>query len=296
MPLQPGTRLGPYEILVGIGAGGMGEVYKARETRLDRTVAIKMLPQHVLSDPAQRARFEREARTVSSLDHPNICVLHDVGREGDTEFIVMQYLDGETLAARLGRGPLRLEEALRYGVEISAALDRAHRAGILHRDLKPGNVTLARSAGRDSSARLLDFGLAKLVAPKGIHSVDAFPPTATAPLTGHGTILGTLLYMSPEQLAGGDVDARSDIFSFGALLYEMVTGRRAFDGSSQASIIGAILEREPPPIAAQAPADAACPRAARAEVSREGPRSALAECCRSVRRACMDRAVGSAAA
>lgn len=251
MALTAGTRLGPYEIVAPLGAGGMGEVYKARDTRLDRTVAIKVLPPHVLSDPLLRARFEREARTVSGLDHPNICVVHDVGREGDVEYIVMQYLDGETLAARLARGPLPLDDALRYGTEIAAALDKAHRAGVLHRDLKPGNVILSKSAGRDSSARLLDFGLAKVMAPgdfSGTHQ-----PTATSPLTGQGVILGTLLYMSPEQLQGGDVDARSDIFSFGVLLYEMITGRRAFDAGSQASIIGAILERDPAPMATLVP-------------------------------------------
>jgi eukaryotic-like serine/threonine-protein kinase len=251
MALTAGTRLGPYEIVAPLGAGGMGEVYKARDTRLDRTVAIKVLPPHVLSDPLLRARFEREARTVSGLDHPNICIVHDVGREGDVEYIVMQYLDGETLAARLARGPLPLDDALRYGTEIAAALDKAHRAGVLHRDLKPGNVILSKSAGRDSSARLLDFGLAKVMAPgdfSGTHQ-----PTATSPLTGQGMILGTLLYMSPEQLQGGDVDARSDIFSFGVLLYEMITGRRAFDAGSQASIIGAILERDPVPMATLIP-------------------------------------------
>ena len=253
MQLTPGTRFGPYEIVAPLGAGGMGEVYRARDTRLDRTVALKVLPQHVLSDPALRARFEREARTLSSLDHPSICTLFDVGREGDVEYLVMQYLDGETLAARLGRGPLPLDEALRYAVDIAAALDRAHRAGVLHRDIKPGNVMLARTAGRDTAAKLLDFGLAKTLETGTLGVTEAVEQTATSPLTGRGTIVGTMLYMSPEQLEGRDLDGRSDIFSFGAVLYEMITRRRAFEGGSQASVIGAILERDPPPMASAVP-------------------------------------------
>jgi len=250
LALASGTRLGPYQIVQPLGAGGMGEVYKARDLRLDRTVAIKVLPSHVAADPALRARFEREARVVSGLDHPNICVLYDVGNEDGVEFLVMQYLEGETLAERLARGALPLEQVLRYGVEIADALDKAHRAGVLHRDLKPGNIIITRSG-----AKLLDFGLAKLAtiadgdAPFG----QSLPATLTSPLTGQGTILGTLLYMSPEQVEGRDVDARSDIFSFGAMLYEMVTGTRAFAGQSQASIIGAILERDPPPLASHTP-------------------------------------------
>ena len=250
--LAAGHRLGPYEITCAIGEGGMGEVYKARDTRLNRTVAIKILRRDLVADPAGRARFEREARAISALDHPNICVLHDVGQEGDVEFLVMQYLEGETLAARLARGSLPLDEALRYAIDIAAALDRAHRAGILHRDLKPGNIMLSRS-GRETSAKLLDFGLAKLAPPGGPAATLQTQATATSPLTGQGAILGTLLYMSPEQLQGAELDARSDIFSFGAVLYEMVTGTRAFAGASQVSVIGAILEREPPSIATRAP-------------------------------------------
>ena len=253
MPLTPGARLGPYQLVAPLGAGGMGEVYKAKDTRLDRTVAIKTLLGDVLGDPAMRARFEREARAISSLDHPNICVVHDVGRDGEIEYLVMQYVEGETLAARLERGPLTLDEALRYGTGIASALDKAHRAGILHRDLKPANVMLATSPGRDSSAKLLDFGLAKLLPAAGIATNETVPSGGTGPLTGRGTILGTLLYMSPEQLQGGAVDARSDIFSFGAVLYEMLTGTRAFAGTSQASIIAAILERDPPPLTVVAP-------------------------------------------
>jgi serine/threonine protein kinase len=180
MALAIGSRLGPYEILAPLGAGGMGEVYKARDMRLDRTVAIKVLAPHVLAEPGLRARFEREARTASSLDHPNICVLHDVGREGDVEYIVMQHLEGETLAARLARGPLPLGEALRYATEIASALDRAHRAGILHRDIKPGNVMLVKSAGRDLSAKLLDFGLAKTLVTRAAAAGDAAPATASS--------------------------------------------------------------------------------------------------------------------
>src|SRR5918993_1819602 len=253
MPLTPGARLGPYQIVAPLGAGGMGEVYKARDTRLDRTVAIKTLLGDFLADPALRARFEREARAISGLDHPNICVVHDVGRDGEIEYLVMQYVEGETLAARLERGPLTVDEALRYATGIASALDKAHRAGILHRDLKPANVMLATSAGRDSSAKLLDFGLAKLLPAAGIATNETVASGGTSPLTGRGTILGTLLYMSPEQLQGGTVDARSDIFSFGAVLYEMLTGKRAFEGASQASIIAAILEREPPPLTVVAP-------------------------------------------
>ncbi len=227
-------------------------MYKARDTRLNRTVAIKVLRPALVADPAGRARFEREARAISALDHPNICVLHDVGEDGGVEYLVMQHLEGETLAARLARGAIPVDEALRYAIDIAAALDRAHRAGILHRDLKPGNIMLARS-GRETTAKLLDFGLAKLAPAGGPAASLHTELTVTSPLTGQGSILGTLLYMSPEQLQGVEIDARSDIFSFGAVLYEMVTGVRAFAGSSQASIIGAILEREPAPLATHAP-------------------------------------------
>ena len=248
MSLAPGTRLGSYEIVSAVGAGGMGEVYKARDTRLDRAVAIKVLPPHVLDDPGARARFEREARAAAALDHPNICALYDIGRDGGVEYLVLQYLDGETLAARLRRGPLPIAEALRHAAEIAGALDKAHRAGIVHRDIKPGNVMLAKAAGRDTSAMLLDFGLAKSVVLDATGPAGETGVTATSPLTGRGAIVGTMPYMSPEQLEGRELDLRSDIFSFGALLYEMITGRRAFDGVSEASIIGAILERDPPAI------------------------------------------------
>jgi eukaryotic-like serine/threonine-protein kinase len=249
MSLAPGSRLGPYEIVSAVGAGGMGEVYKARDTRLDRTVAIKVLPPHALDDPDLRTRFEREARAAAALDHPNICALYDVGRDAGVDYLVLRYLDGETLAARLRRGPLPLAEALRHAAEIAGALDKAHRAGIVHRDIKPGNVMLVKAPGREVSATLLDFGLAKSVAVVTAGTALDAAATMTSPLTGRATVVGTLPYMSPEQLEGRELDARSDIFSFGALLYEMITGRRAFDGASEASVIGAILERDPPSMA-----------------------------------------------
>ena len=255
MALTAGTKLGPYEILSPLGAGGMGEVYKARDTRLDRIVAIKVLPPHLAADPQFRERFDREARTISSLDHPHICALYDVGREHGVDFLVMQYLEGETLADRLKKGALGLDQALQYAIEIADALDKAHRKGITHRDLKPGNVMLTKAG-----TKLLDFGLAKAggagraggagqvvaqdFSPANISAVPTMPPT----LTGQGTILGTFQYMAPEQLEGRDADARTDIFAFGALVYEMVTGRRAFEGKSQVSLIAAIIDHDPPPI------------------------------------------------
>jgi eukaryotic-like serine/threonine-protein kinase len=243
MGLPTGTRLGPYEIGAPLGAGGMGEVYRARDTRLDRTVAIKVLPQHLADTPEARQRFEREARAVSALNHPHICTLHDVGSQDGTEFLVMEYLEGETLAARLEKGPLPLEQVLKLGVEISDALDKAHRQGIVHRDLKPGNIMLTKSG-----AKLLDFGLAKAAVPVTSGATLTAAVTRTTPVTQQGTIVGTFQYMSPEQVEGKEVDARSDIFSFGAVLYEMLTGRRAFPGKSQLSVASAILEKEPEPV------------------------------------------------
>ena len=241
MPLTPGTFLGPYQIDAPLGAGGMGEVYEATDTRLDRTVAIKVLPAHVADDPDLRQRFEREAKTISSLNHPHICTLYDIGQEGDTDFLVMEYLEGETLAERLTKGPLPTAEVLRYATEIADALDKAHRQGIVHRDLKPGNIMLT-SAG----TKLLDFGLAKLKpATEGAAGLTALP-TQSAGLTMQGTILGTLQYMAPEQLDGKEADARSDLFAFGAILYEMVTGKKAFEGEGQASLIHAIMGVDPP--------------------------------------------------
>jgi len=225
----------------------MGEVYKARDTRLERTVAVKVLPQHMASSPEVRQRFEREAKTISQLSHPHICALYDVGREGETEYLVMELLEGEPLSDRLARGALPLEQTLRYGVEIADALDKAHRQGIVHRDLKPGNVMIAKSG-----VKLLDFGLAKAMAPSAKPSSFTALPTQEA-LTEEGTILGTFQYMSPEQLEGKEADGRTDVFAFGAVLYEMATGRKAFSAASQASLITAIMSAEPPAISSVQP-------------------------------------------
>ena len=249
MPLTTGTRLGPYEIQSQLGAGGMGEVYKARDSRLDRTVAIKVLPAHVATDPDLKQRFEREAKAIAALNHPHICTLHDIGSEGGTDFLVMEYLDGQTLAQRLENGALPLEEALQVAIAIADALDKAHRQGIVHRDLKPGNIMLTKTG-----AKLLDFGLAKLKTAGGV-GVEGLTAqvTQSEPLTSQGSILGTLQYMAPEQLDGRNVDARSDVFAFGAVVYEMVTGRKAFESTSQASLIGAILHTVPPQLSAVEP-------------------------------------------
>ena len=248
MPLTPGTTLGPYEIQSPLGAGGMGEVYKATDTRLDRTVAIKVLLAHVADDPDLRQRFEREAKTISSLNHPHICTLHDIGQQDGIDYLVMEYLEGETLAQRLTKGPLPLDQVLRYATEIADALDKAHRKGITHRDLKPGNIMLTKAG-----TKLLDFGLAKLRDPKTAGLSLSQRPTQSASLTGEGKILGTLQYMAPEQLEGKDADARTDIFAFGAILYEMTTGRKAFEGGSQASLIHAIMGVDPPAISSLQP-------------------------------------------
>ena len=249
MPILPGRRLGPYEILSAIGAGGMGEVYKARDTRLDRIVAIKVLPTHLADRSELRERFEREAKTIASLNHPHICTLYDTGHQDDIDFLVMEYLEGETLAQRLQKGPLPIQQVLQYAIEIADALDKAHRKGITHRDLKPGNIMLTKTG-----TKLLDFGLAKLkqeAAPANVSLSDL--PTAKDPLTAQGTLLGTLQYMAPEQVEGKEVDARTDIFSFGAVVYEMTTGKRAFEGKTQASLIAKILEIDPPPISSLQP-------------------------------------------
>jgi len=218
MPLPTGTRLGPYEILSPLGAGGMGEVYRARDTRLDRTVAIKILPSHLSENPDARQRFDREARAISSLNHPNICTLHDVGHQDGIDYLVMEYLEGETLADRLHKGPLPAEQLLKYASEICEGLEKAHKSGVIHRDLKPGNIMLTKTG-----AKLMDFGLAKAGLPAAPPSSSLTAtlnhPEGSYPLTAQGTVLGTFQYMSPEQVEGKESDARSDIFSLGAVLY-----------------------------------------------------------------------------
>jgi serine/threonine protein kinase len=273
--LTAGARLGPYEIVATIGRGGMGDVFEARDTRLHRRVAIKILPRSLAHEPEHRERFEREARAIAALSHPNICMLHDVGRQNEIDFLVMEYLDGETLSTRLARqpfkyataasstgarssserfkteravvrAPLPIEETLRIATQLADAVAAAHRAGIVHRDLKPGNVMLTKTG-----VKVLDFGLAKAVTASGVRAGESGAQAVTTssdPLTARGTILGTLPYMAPEQVEGREADTRSDIFAFGAIVYEMATGRRAFTGDSPVSLIAAILERNPSPI------------------------------------------------
>ncbi len=243
MTLNQGARLGPYEIVGFIGAGGMGEVYKARDTRLDRTVAIKVLPSAISDEPDRRARFEREARTIATLSHPHICTLHDVGEQARSLFLVMEHLAGETLADRLHKGALPIDQALEYGAQIADALAAAHRSGVVHRDLKPANIMLTKSG-----VKLLDFGLAKARANGDVAAGISAMETVAGDLTAQGTILGTFQYMAPEQLEGLAADPRTDIFAFGAVLYEMITGTKAFQGKTQASVIGAIMQRDPPAI------------------------------------------------
>jgi len=256
MALAAGTRLGPYQIVAALGAGGMGQVYQAHDIRLDRTVAIKVLLPQYSADPERRVRFEREAKAIASLNHPHICTLHDVGeyRANETEqpalYLVMEYVTGETLAARLQKGPLPLRKALTITLEIAEALAAAHRGGIVHRDLKPSNVLLA-----STGAKLLDFGVAKL---KGLgeqpeEASETSASTRTLPLTGAGAIVGTLNYMAPEQLQGHATDARVDLWALGAMLYEMLTGKQAFAGDNRASVVAAVLEREPPSLSTLQP-------------------------------------------
>ncbi len=247
MPLTQGSRLGPYEILAPIGAGGMGEVYRARDTRLDREVAVKVLPEHLSRMTQLRQRFEREARSVSGLNHPNICSLYDIGREGTVDFMVMELLQGETLADRIRKGPLPTIEVIRIASEIADALDKAHKHGVLHRDLKPGNIMLT-----SSGAKLLDFGLAKSTIASGVSGMTA-APTAASPLTAEGSIVGTFQYMAPEIFEGNEADVRSDIFAFGTVLYEMITGRQTFEGKTRATLIASVLKEEPRPITVLAP-------------------------------------------
>ena len=246
MALASGTKLGPYEITAALGAGGMGEVYRARDTRLERAVAIKILPAQFSADTVCKQRFEREAKTISQLNHPHICTLYDVGSQDGIAYLVMECVEGETLAKRLERGPLPLEQVLKYGQQIADALDKAHRSGIVHRDLKPSNIMLA-----PTGAKLLDFGLAKPVTMvNGATLTVALPKSS---VTGQGTTVGTFRCMSPEQVEGKELDGRSDIFSLGAVLYEMLTGQVAFEGKSQLSVASAILEREPTPLNAIKP-------------------------------------------
>ena len=260
MALTSGTKLGPYEIQSPLGAGGMGEVYRAKDTRLDRTVAVKVLASHLSSSPELKQRMEREARAISSLNHPNICHLYDIGSQDGTDYLVMEFLESETLVERLRKGAPPLTEIYNIAIAVAEALAVAHRSGILHRDLKPGNVMLTQGG-----AKLMDFGLAKpLGAQAAAPGSGAAPPSFTAaatlsgpspltPLTTAGSIVGTIQYMSPEQIEGKEADARSDIFAFGAVLYEMVAGKRPFSGKSQISLASSILESDPAPIGAVKP-------------------------------------------
>src|ERR1700689_1546577 len=261
MTLTSGTKLGPYEIQSALGAGGMGEVYRALDTRLDRTVAVKVLASHLSSSPELKQRLEREARAISSLNHPNICQLYDIGSQNGTDYLVMEFLEGETLAERLRKGPLPLPEILKIGIAVAEALAVAHRSGIVHRDLKPGNIMLTQGG-----AKLMDFGLAKPLGSSASSSGSGSgaPPSFTAmatmsgpspltPLTTAGSVIGTIQYMSPEQIEGKEADARSDIFAFGAVLYEMVAGKRPFAGKSQISLASSILESDPAPISTVKP-------------------------------------------
>ena len=248
MSLTQGTRLGPYEILSPLGAGGMGEVYRARDTKLGRDVAIKVLPEEFFEEKERIARFEREAKSLAAVSHPHIAALYSFEEISGRHLLVMELVEGETLADRLLKGPLPPDQVLKTGIEIASALDAAHRAGIVHRDLKPGNVMLTRSG-----VKLLDFGLAKALAPEGpVESLTSAPTTARD-VTREGEILGTLSYMAPEQLEGKKPDSRTDIFALGATLYEMATGRKAFTGTSQASLITAIMTSEPQPISVVQP-------------------------------------------
>ena len=250
MSLPPGTRLGPYEILSPLGAGGMGEVYKARDTRLGRMVAVKVLPPHLSASPEARQRLEREAKTISQLSHPHICALFDVGHQDGTDFLVMELLEGEMLSDRLAKGPLSLDQTVRYGVEMAGALDRAHRRGSVHRDLTPGTVMLTQSG-----VKVLDFGLAKAFAPlfPGRDAGETLTASAAVDLSREGAVVGTFQYMAPEQVEGKAADSRSDIFALGVVLYEMATGRKAFAGGSRAAIAAAILGSEPPSIGSVRP-------------------------------------------
>src|SRR5437870_2694304 len=244
MPLATGTRLGPYEVLSPAGAGGMGEVYRARDTRLGRVVAIKVLPSALAQNAELRRRLEQEARSISKLSHPHICALYDIGNHDGIEFLVLEYLEGETLDQRLRRGPLPSEQVVQYALQIAEALDKAQREGITHRDLKPANIMLTKSG-----VKLLDFGLAKFKTSSspGTDALTAMTEEDRK-LTAEGALVGTFQYMAPEQLEGKEADARTDVFGLGCVLYEMATGRPAFTGKSKASLIASILSSQPPAI------------------------------------------------
>ncbi len=244
MPLGPGTRLGPYEILSAIGTGGMGEVYRARDTRLKRDVALKILPDSFATDPDRLARFQREAEVLASLNHPHIAAIYGLEESHGTRALVMELVEGETLADRIARGPIPLDEALPIAKQIAEALEAAHEQGIIHRDLKPANIKVRP----DGTVKVLDFGLAKLTERSAASSIDAsMSPTITSPamMTGIGVLLGTAAYMAPEQAKGRPADKRSDIWAFGCVLYEMITGQRAFDGDDVSSVLAAVIRGEP---------------------------------------------------
>ena len=242
MALVAGTKLGPYEIQSLLGAGGMGEVYRARDVRLQRTVAIKILPAHLSSNPDLQARFEQEARSISALQHPNICVVHDIGSQDGVDFMVMEYVAGQTLDKLILPGGLAIDLAIKYAVQIADALSRAHSTSIVHRDLKPSNIMV----DENGLVKVLDFGLAKLAASAAMMRGET--ATIETMVTTPGMIVGTVAYMSPEQAEGKPTDARSDIFSFGSVLYEMLTGRRAFEGQSSAAVLSAVIRDDPKPL------------------------------------------------
>src|SRR5882757_4816951 len=242
MALISGTKFGPYEIQSLLGAGGMGEVYRARDSRLQRTVAIKVLPSHLSADPDLHTRFEQEAKSISGLQHPNICVVHDIGSQDGVDFMVMEYVAGQTLDKLIPPGGMAADQAIRYAVQVADALARAHTAGIVHRDLKPANVMVDESG----LVKVLDFGLAKLAVPAS--ALAGQGATLATMATTPGMIVGTVAYMSPEQAEGKPIDARSDVFSFGSVLYEMLTARRAFDGQSSAALLSAVMRDDPKPL------------------------------------------------
>ena len=284
MSLQPGTRFGPYEVLSQLGSGGMGEVYKARDTRLDRRVAIKILRSDTPVSTQARERFEREAWAISRLSHPRVCALFDVGRVDGTAYLVMELLEGETLSARSSKGPMPIAQVLRIGAEIADALEAAHRQGIVHRDLKPANVMLT-----SSGVKLLDFGLAKGADGAAVTDGSGDAPTVPGPLTAEGTWIGTAAFMAPEQLLGKPTDARTDVFAFGAVLYEMVTGKRAFDGRTVPEIASTILHQEPPAVSSLRPGVPIALSRLIAECLAQGAGPAVAECARPRARAGDDR-------